>query len=89
MRAAVRRTPLVLDGPAAAIGALVAYEAAPRAVRWWRAADQGADPVHELVLTRLGQEPLLGLQHRPRRRARAALLAVPVLRAALRLATAQ
>jgi nicotinate-nucleotide--dimethylbenzimidazole phosphoribosyltransferase len=85
MRAAVRRTPLVLDGPSASIGALVAYEAAPRAVRWWRAADQGSDPVHELVLTRLGQQPLVGLET-GLGDGLAALLAVPVLRAAVRLA---
>ena len=85
MRAAARRTPLVLDGAVAAIGALIAYEAAPRAVRWWRAADQGRDPVHELVLTRLGQQPIVGLES-SLGDGLTALLAVPVLRAAVRLA---
>lgn len=81
MRAAVRRAPLVLDGPAAAVGALVAYEAAPRAVRWWCAADLGDDPVHELALTRLGQKPVLGLGT-SLGDGLAGLLAVPVLRTA-------
>jgi NaMN:DMB phosphoribosyltransferase len=85
MRAAVRRTPLVLDGPAASVAALVAYEAAPRAVRWWCAADLGDDPVHELALTRLGQKPVLGLGT-SLGDGLGALLAVPVLQAAVRLA---
>ena len=85
MRAAVRRTPLVLDGPAAAVGALVAYEAAPRAVRWWCAADLGEDPVHDLALTRLGQRPVLGLGT-ALGDGLAGLLAVPVLQTAVRLA---
>jgi len=85
MHAAVRRTPVVLDGPAAAVSALVAYEAAPRAVRWWCAADLGPDPVHDLALTRLGQKPVLGLGT-GRGDGLAALLAVPVLQSAARLA---
>jgi nicotinate-nucleotide--dimethylbenzimidazole phosphoribosyltransferase len=85
MRAAVRRTALVLDGPAAAVGALVAYEAAPRAVRWWCAADLGNDPVHDLALSRLGQKPILGLGS-ALGDGLAGLLAVPVLQAAVRLA---
>jgi nicotinate-nucleotide--dimethylbenzimidazole phosphoribosyltransferase len=85
MRAAVRRTPLVLDGPGAAVGALVAYEAAPRAVRWWCAADLGDDPIHDLALTRLGQKPVLGLGT-ALGDGLAGLLAVPVLQTAVRLA---
>lgn len=85
MRAAVRRTPLVLDGPAAAVGALVAYEAAPRAVRWWCAADLGDDPVHDLALTRLGQKPVLGLGT-ALGDGLAGLLAVVVLQTAVQLA---
>jgi nicotinate-nucleotide--dimethylbenzimidazole phosphoribosyltransferase len=88
MRAAVRRTPLVLDGPGAAVGALVAYEAAPRAVRWWNAADVGDDPVHDLALTRLGQKPILGLGT-GLGDGLAGLLAVPVLQTAVRLAAGE
>lgn len=84
MRAAARRTPLVLDGPGAAVAALVAYEAAPRAVRWWCAADLGEDPVHELVLTRLGKQPVLGIGT-SLGDGLAGLLAVPILQTAVRL----
>ncbi len=85
LRAAVRRTPVLLDGPAAAVAALVAYEAAPRAVRWWTAADQGPAPAHELALTRLGQRAVLNLGT-GLGDGLAAALAIPVLQAAARLA---
>jgi nicotinate-nucleotide--dimethylbenzimidazole phosphoribosyltransferase len=81
LRATGRRTPVMLDGPVACAAALIAYEAAPRAVRWWAAADQGPDPLHEIALTRLGQEPILGLGS-GLGDGLAGLLALPVLRAA-------
>jgi len=84
LQAAVRRTPVVLDGPAAAAGALVAYEAQPRAVRWWCAADLGPDQLHEIALTRLGQHGLLGLGS-GLGDGLAGILAVPLLQAAARL----
>ena len=84
LRAAVRRTPLVLDGPTAAAGALIAHEAQQRAVRWWCAADLGPDPLHKIALTRLGQHSLLdlgtGLGD-----GLAGVLTVPLLQAAARL----
>jgi len=84
LQAAVRRTPVVLDGPVAAAGALAAYEAQPRAVRWWCAADLGPDALHEIALTRLGQHGLLalGTGHGD---GLAGALAVPVLQTAARL----
>jgi NaMN:DMB phosphoribosyltransferase len=85
LRSAVRRTPVVVDGPVAAAAALVAYEAQPRAVRWWSAADQGPDPLHELVLDRLGQRPVLGLGT-GLGDGLAALLCIPVIRVAARIA---
>jgi nicotinate-nucleotide--dimethylbenzimidazole phosphoribosyltransferase len=84
LRAAARRTPVILDGPVAAAAALVAYEAQPRAVRWWSSADLGPDPLHEITLTRLGQLPILGLGT-GLGDGLAGLLALPVLRAAARL----
>jgi NaMN:DMB phosphoribosyltransferase len=84
LRAAGRRTPVIHDGPVAAAGALVAYEAQPRAVRWWSSADLGPDPLHEITLTRLGQMPILGLGT-GLGDGLAGLLALPVLRAATRL----
>lgn len=87
LRAAARRTPVLLDGPVTAAGTLIAYEAAPRAVRWWCASDQGPDPLHELALTRLGQRPVLGLGTGIGD-GLAGLLALPVLRAATALGVA-
>jgi NaMN:DMB phosphoribosyltransferase len=81
LHAAVRRTPVILDGPVAAAAALIAYEAQPRAVRWWSVADVGPDPLHDLVLNRLGQRPILGLGT-GLGDGLAGLLALPVLRAA-------
>lgn len=81
LRAATRRTPVLLDGPVAAAAALIAYEAQPRAVRWWAMADVGPDPIHELVATRLGQRPILGTQT-GLGDGLAGMLALPVLRAA-------
>lgn len=85
LRAAARRTPVLLDGPAATAAALVAYEAQPRGVRWWLSADLAPDPAHELALNRLGGRAVLdlgtGLGD-----GTAGLLAVAVLRAAIGLA---
>lgn len=81
LRAAVRRTPVLIDGPVATAAALIAYEAQPRAVRWWAVADRGADPMHDLALTRMGQEPILGLGT-GLGDGLAALLTLPVIRAA-------
>ena len=82
LRAAGRRTPVLLDGLPATAAALVAYEAQPRAVRWWHSADLSAEPAHELALTKLGLRSVLdlgiGLAD-----GTAGLLAVPVLRAAV------
>lgn len=85
LRAAVRRTPVVIDGVAALAAALVAYEAQPRAVRWWRAADRWPDAAHERALTTLGIKPILDLGLRSGD-GTAGLLAVPLLRAAARAA---
>jgi nicotinate-nucleotide--dimethylbenzimidazole phosphoribosyltransferase len=84
LRAAARRTPVLLDGPGATAAALIGYEAQPRAVRWWAAADVGAEPMHEVALSRLGQRAILGLGS-GLGDGLAGLLAVPVVRAALRL----
>ncbi|HEY8300480.1 MAG TPA: nicotinate-nucleotide--dimethylbenzimidazole phosphoribosyltransferase [Jatrophihabitans sp.] len=81
LRAAARRTPVLIDGPVAAAAALVGYEAQPRAVRWWAAADLGGDPAHALALTRMGQQAILGLGT-GLGDGLAGLLAVPAIRAA-------
>jgi nicotinate-nucleotide--dimethylbenzimidazole phosphoribosyltransferase len=81
LRAAVRRTPVLIDGPTAAAAALIAYETQPRAVRWWAAVDLGADPMHALALDRMGQQAVLGLGT-GLGDGLAAVLTVPVIRAA-------
>lgn len=83
LRAAVRRTPVVLDGTAALAAALVAYEAQPRAVRWWLAADRCPDTSHGIALDRLGLRSVLDLGTRTGD-GTAGLLSVAVLRAAAR-----
>jgi nicotinate-nucleotide--dimethylbenzimidazole phosphoribosyltransferase len=83
LRAAARRTPVLLDGLPAATAALVAYEAQPRAVRWWRSADLSPEPAHELALTKLGQRSVLDLAT-GLGDGTAGLLAALVLRAAIR-----
>jgi nicotinate-nucleotide--dimethylbenzimidazole phosphoribosyltransferase len=61
LRAAARRTPVLLDGLPATAAALAGYETQPRAVRWWCSADLSHEPAHELALTKLGQRSVLDL----------------------------
>jgi NaMN:DMB phosphoribosyltransferase len=84
LRAAARRTPVLLDGPVATAAALIGYEAQPRAVRWWCAADVSGEPAHEVAHSRLGLRAVLGLGS-GLGDGLAGLLAVPVIRTAVRL----
>ena len=83
LRAAARRTPVLLDGVVVAAAALVAQELQPRCVRWWRVGQRTAEPAQALALRRLGLEPIidLGVQAGD---GSGALLALPVVRAAAR-----
>ncbi|RKT53266.1 nicotinate-nucleotide--dimethylbenzimidazole phosphoribosyltransferase [Saccharothrix australiensis] len=58
-QAAVRRTPVVLDGVVVGAAALVAEELAPGAREWWVAGHRSAEPAHALALNHLSLEPLL------------------------------
>jgi nicotinate-nucleotide--dimethylbenzimidazole phosphoribosyltransferase len=60
-QAAVRRTPVVLDGLATGAAALLAEELAPGAREWWVAGHRSVEPAHSLVLKHLELEPLLDL----------------------------
>lgn len=60
-QAAVRRTPVLLDGLVVAVGAMVAEELAPGARAWWVAAHRTTDPGHALALDHLDLEPVLDL----------------------------
>lgn len=61
VQAAVRRTPVVLDGVVSAATALVAERIAPGAPRWWIAGSRSTEPAQHLALERLGLVPLLDL----------------------------
>ncbi|GAB11824.1 nicotinate-nucleotide--dimethylbenzimidazole phosphoribosyltransferase [Gordonia araii NBRC 100433] len=80
-QAAVRRTPVILDGVVITAAALVADELAPGASEWWVAGHVSAEPAHKLALRRLGLTPLLDLDMRLGE-ASGALAALPLVTAA-------
>jgi nicotinate-nucleotide--dimethylbenzimidazole phosphoribosyltransferase len=81
-QAAVRRTPLLLDGMAVTAAALVAERLAPGARQWWQAGHRSTEPGHALALADLGLDPILDLRMRLGEGTGAAA-ALPVLRAAV------
>jgi nicotinate-nucleotide--dimethylbenzimidazole phosphoribosyltransferase len=81
-QAAVRRTPLLLDGMAVTAAALVAERLAPGARLWWQAGHRSTEPAHALALAQLGLDPILDLRMRLGE-GTGATLALPVLRAAV------
>jgi nicotinate-nucleotide--dimethylbenzimidazole phosphoribosyltransferase len=81
-QAAVRRTPVLLDGIAVTAAALVAEQLAPGARLWWQAGHLSTEPAHALALAQLGLDPILDLRMRLGEGTGAAL-ALPVLRAAV------
>lgn len=58
-QAAVRRTPVILDGVVVTSAALLADQLAPGARDWWVAGHKSAEPAHTLALRHLDKEPLL------------------------------
>jgi len=81
-QAAVRRTPVLLDGVAVTAAALVAERMAPGARRWWQAGHRSTEPGHALALTALDLDPILDLRMRLGE-GTGAVTALPVLRAAV------
>jgi len=81
-QAAVRRTPLLLDGMAVTAAALVAERLAPGARHWWQAGHRSTEPGQGLALTALQLDPILDLGMRLGEGTGAAV-ALPVLRAAV------
>lgn len=81
-QAAVRRTPLLLDGVVVTAAALVADMLAPGARAWWRAGHRSTEPAHTLALARLDLDPIVDLGLRLGEGTGAAV-ALPVLRAAV------
>jgi nicotinate-nucleotide--dimethylbenzimidazole phosphoribosyltransferase len=84
-QAAVRRTPVLLDGTSVAAAALAASRLAPGANGWWLAAGRLPEPAAAMVFVELGLEPLLDVGVRVGDGS-GALLALPLLHAAMDLA---
>ena len=84
LQAASRRTPVLLDGAVSSSAALVAFQAQPRAAAWWQAAQRGVDPAQTRSLDWLRLTPVLDLGFASEDGS-GALIALPVLRAAVRL----
>ncbi|WP_432537036.1 nicotinate-nucleotide--dimethylbenzimidazole phosphoribosyltransferase [Kineococcus arenarius] len=87
LRAAARRTPVVLDGVVGAAAALVASRAVPGAEKWWAVGARTAEPAQHLAVDRLKLTPVLDLGA-GRGAGTGALAALGVLRAAQVLAAA-
>ncbi|WP_029108745.1 nicotinate-nucleotide--dimethylbenzimidazole phosphoribosyltransferase [Mycobacterium sp. URHD0025] len=81
-QAAVRRTPVLLDGLVVTAAALVAEEFAPGAREWWQAGHRSTEPAHSLALSHLGLEPIIDLGMRLGEGTGAAV-ALPIVRAAI------
>ena len=81
-QAAIRRTPVLLDGVVVAAAALSAERLAPGARVWWQAGHRSPEPAHRVALAELDLEPILDLGLRLGEGTGAAL-ALPVLRAAV------
>lgn len=81
-QAAVRRTPVLLDGLVTTAAALLADQLAPGARLWWQAGHRSPEPGHTLALTHLRLEPIIDLGLRLGEGTGAAV-ALPVLRAAI------
>ncbi|HVV59598.1 MAG TPA: nicotinate-nucleotide--dimethylbenzimidazole phosphoribosyltransferase [Gaiellaceae bacterium] len=84
LAAATARRPVVLDGFAVGVAALVAVRLEPSVRDYLLAGHRSAEPAHARVLVELGLEPLLDLRLRLGE-ASGALLALPLLELASRL----
>lgn len=83
-QAALRRTPVLLDGPVPLVAALLADELAPGAKAWWRLAAAPAEPAARRAADHLGLDPVLDLDLRIGD-GTGAVAVVPLLRMAARL----
>ncbi len=84
VQAAVRRTPVLLDGLAVGAAAMIADELAPGARDWWLLAQRSPEPAMTLVSGHLSLPPLLDLRIRAGD-GTGALAALPLLQMAARL----
>jgi len=83
LQAANRRTPVLIDGVVVTAAALVAQLANPKSVYWFAAGHRSVEPAHTIALDTLGLSPIIDLDMRLGE-ASGALVALPVLRAAIR-----
>lgn len=81
-QAAVRRTPVLLDGLVVTAAALVADRLAPGARAWWQAGHRSPEPAHGPALRELKLQPIVDLGLRLGEGTGAAV-ALPVVRAAV------
>lgn len=81
-QAAVRRTPVLLDGVVVTAAALVADRLAPGARQWWQAGHRSTEPAHTAALAHLGLRPIIDMEMRLGEGSGAAA-ALPLLRAAV------
>ncbi|OBI82608.1 nicotinate-nucleotide--dimethylbenzimidazole phosphoribosyltransferase [Mycobacterium sp. E740] len=81
-QAAVRRTPLLLDGLVVTAAAFIAERLAPGARHWWQAGHRSPEPAHAVALDRLGLDPIVDMRMRLGEGTGAAV-ALPVVRAAV------
>jgi nicotinate-nucleotide--dimethylbenzimidazole phosphoribosyltransferase len=81
LQAAVRRTPVLLDGLVSGACALVAWRMAAQASDWWLAGHRSTEPAHTRALDWLQLEPIIDLGLRLGEGS-GALIALPVLAAA-------
>jgi nicotinate-nucleotide--dimethylbenzimidazole phosphoribosyltransferase len=81
-QAALRRTPVLLDGVVVTAAALVAERLAPGARAWWQAGHRSTEPAHTLALAQLELDPIVDLRMRLGEGTGAAV-ALPVVRAAI------
>ncbi|MHC9296858.1 nicotinate-nucleotide--dimethylbenzimidazole phosphoribosyltransferase [Mycobacterium sp. LTG2003] len=81
-QAAVRRTPVLLDGLVVTAAALVADRLAPGARAWWQAGHRSTEPAHSLALANLELDPIVDLRMRLGEGTGAAV-ALPIVRAAI------
>ncbi len=81
-QAAVRRTPVILDGVVVTAAALLADALAPGASAWWVAGHRSTEPAHRAALTKLGLEPLVDMEMRLGEGS-GAVTALPILRGAV------
>lgn len=81
-QAAVRRTPLLLDGLVVTAAAMVADRLAPGARQWWQAGHRSPEPAHAVALQRLELEPIVDMRMRLGEGTGAAV-ALPIVRAAV------